>query len=167
MIRFLYIFLLFFMVPSLYAQDSYRDFERGLNLSESQKARVREIRNKYFYEWRSLRRDSITKRLELRELYRNPDGNKGRTQALQQEINGIQQSRQQLYNQYRNEVSRVLNERQKQQYNSFRDTERSRIVRPLRPIEEYDAPGILRRDGPPPRPPRGDTVPFDRRRDNR
>jgi hypothetical protein len=155
MILFLYILLLFILVPPLYAQDSYHEFERGLNLSESQKAQVRDIRNKYFDEWRSLRRDSIAKRLELRELYRYPDQNKGRAQVLQQEINGIQQSRQHLYNQYRNEVSRVLNERQRQQYNSFSDTERRKIIRLLPPREERETPGLIRREAPPPRPPRG------------
>jgi Spy/CpxP family protein refolding chaperone len=132
--RLTYILLfLFVAVPPLFAQDSYQEFERGLNLSEAQRSQVEGIKNRYIEEWRSLKSESIRKRLELRQAYRNPSMDGNRAQALQEDIRGIEQSRQNLYNQYRNEVSRVLNDQQRQRYNSFSENERRKVMHPLRP----------------------------------
>lgn len=134
MIRFTYILLFILtLVPPLYAQDSYQEFERGLNLSDTQRAQMEGIKNRYINEWRYLKGESIRRRLELREIYRNPSNNDGRAQALKDEISGIEQSRQSLYNQYRDEVSRVLNDRQRERYNSFSGAERRRMMHPMRP----------------------------------
>jgi periplasmic protein CpxP/Spy len=132
-IHFFVLLLLFFtVVPPLYSQDSYSEFERGLNLSESQRTQVEGIRNKYIDEWRSLKRESMQKRIELRELNRNPSNNGGRAEALHNDIRSIEQSRENLYNRYRGEVSRVLNPEQRSKYNNFSDMERRRSPHPSR-----------------------------------
>jgi Spy/CpxP family protein refolding chaperone len=129
----LYILLLFLLfVPPLYSQDSYSEFERGLNLTDAQKMRMGEIKNKYINEWHSLKRESIRKRLELKELSRSPSNNSEKIGRLQNEIETIERSRENLYNQYSGEVSRTLNNNQKERYNSFCDTERQKINRPFR-----------------------------------
>jgi Spy/CpxP family protein refolding chaperone len=125
----LLLFLLF--VPPLFAQDSYADFERGLQLTDSQKMKVEEIKKKYINEWRSTKQEVVRKRLELRELSRNQPGNTERIEKLQNEISDIESSRENLYNQYRGEVSRVLNDEQKEKYNNFCTSERRRMMRPL------------------------------------
>ena len=125
----LLLFLLF--VPSLFAQDSYADFERGLQLTDSQKMKVEEIKKKYINEWRSTKQEVVRKRLELRELSRNQPGNTERIEKLQNEISDIESSRENLYNQYRGEVSRALNDEQKEKYNNFCTSERRRMMRPL------------------------------------
>ena len=69
---------LFFCAPSLFGQESYREFEQGLNLSDSQRAQVDGIKRKYMGEWRALKDESARKRLELRELRRDrPDQREG------------------------------------------------------------------------------------------
>ncbi|MEI6153030.1 MAG: Spy/CpxP family protein refolding chaperone [Deltaproteobacteria bacterium] len=123
------LFLLF--VPPLFAQDSYADFERELQLTESQKMKVEEIKKKYINEWRSTKQEAVRKRLELRELSRNQPGNTEKTEKLQNDISDIQRSRKNLYNQYRGEVSRTLNDEQRGKYNNFCTSERRKTMRPM------------------------------------
>jgi Spy/CpxP family protein refolding chaperone len=129
--------LLLLFVPPLYGQDSYAEFERGLGLTDSQKTQVEGIRNKYINEWRGLKQDSIKKRLELRELNKNPAANAEKIDRLNNDIGNIEQSRHNLYNQYRGEVSRTLNREQREKYNSFCDTEQKQKVRPFRQQRRY------------------------------
>jgi Spy/CpxP family protein refolding chaperone len=124
------LFLLF--TPPLYAQNSYSEFERGLNLSDSQRSQVEGIRNRYIDEWRALKQESIQKRLEMRELRRERSNNGGREDMLRSEIRSIEQSRENLFNRYRSEVSRVLNPEQKSRYDNFSDMERRRNMHPSR-----------------------------------
>lgn len=123
------LFLLF--APPLFAQDSYADFERELQLTESQKMKVEEIKKKYINEWRSTKQEAVRKRLELRELSRNQPGNTEKTEKLQNDISDIQRSRKNLYNQYRGEVSRTLNDEQRGKYNNFCTSERRKTMRPM------------------------------------
>ncbi len=122
--------LLFVWVSPLSAQDSYSEFERGLNLSDSQKNQVEGIKRKYLDELRSIRRESMRKRLELREVHRNPRNNGGKEESLRNEIRELEQSRDQIYNRYRSEVGRVLNQEQRERYNSFTESERRRGMGP-------------------------------------
>lgn len=124
----LLLFLLF--VPPLFAQDSYADFEKGLQLTDSQKMKMKEIKKKYINDWRSTKQEAVRKRLELKELFRNQPGNTERIEKLQNEISDIERSRENLYNQYRGEVSRTLNNEQREKYNNFCTSERRRMMRP-------------------------------------
>ncbi len=119
----LVLFLLFIM-PPVWAQNSYSEFERGLGLSEPQRMQVEDIRNRYVNEWQVLRQESARKRMELRELSKDPVTNAGRMNRLQGELQELDTARHNSYQQYRSEVSRSLNERQRQQYNNFCDQER-------------------------------------------
>jgi Spy/CpxP family protein refolding chaperone len=125
----LLLFLLF--VPPLFAQGSYADFERGLRLSGDQKAKVEEIKKKYINEWRSTKHEVVRKRLELRELSGNQPGNTEKIEKLQNEISEIEITRENLYSQYRGEVSRILNDEQREKYNNFCTSERRRMMRPM------------------------------------
>lgn len=116
--------LSFLVVPPLHAQNSYTEFERGLNLSDAQRMRAEGVREKYINDWRSMRQESMRKRIELRELQRNPQLNQQRIDRTQRELQGLRRSRDMSYEQYRSEVSRVLDERQRRRYNSFTDSER-------------------------------------------
>lgn len=119
------------IVSPLYAQHSYFDFERGLKLSDAQRNGIEDIKRKYMDEWRASGREVMKKRLELRDLYKNPSLNRDRIEKLQNEILEIEISRENLYNQYRGEISRILNEEQREKYNNFCDSERKRSMRPL------------------------------------
>ncbi len=125
--------LLFFCLfaSPLYAQHSYFDFERGLNLSDLQKTAVEDIKKKYMDEWRASKGEVIKKRLELKDLGKNPLINRDRAEKLQKEILEIEISRKNLYNQYRGEMSRILNEEQREKYDNFCGSERKRSMRPL------------------------------------
>lgn len=125
--------LLLLFVPPLYGQDSYAEFERGLGLSNSQKTQMEGIKNRYIDEWRALKQESIRKRLELQELNKNPAANPEKIDKLRNEVGEIERSRNNLYNQYRGEVSRNLNKEQRERYNSFCDTEQRQKVRSFRP----------------------------------
>ena len=125
--------LLLLSAPPLFGQDSYAEFERGLGLSHSQKTQMDGIRNRYVDEWRALKQESIRKRLELQELSKNPSANPEKMDKLRNEIGEIERSRNNLYNQYRGEVSRTLNKEQRERYNSFCDTEQRQKVRTFRP----------------------------------
>jgi len=125
--------LLLLFAPPLYGQNSYAGFERGLGLSHSQKTQVEGIKNRYIDEWRTLKQESIRKRLELQELSKNPAANPEKIGKLRNEIGEIEQSRNNLYKQYRGEVSRTLNKEQRERYNSFCDTQKKQKVRSFRP----------------------------------
>ncbi|HNQ63931.1 MAG TPA: Spy/CpxP family protein refolding chaperone [Syntrophorhabdaceae bacterium] len=125
----LLLFLLF--TPPLVAQDTYSDFERGLHLSDTQKAKIQDIKRKYINEIRSTKEEAVKKRLELREVSRNQPGNTERIERLQSEIADIERTRENLFIQYRGEVSRTLNEEQREKYNNFCTSEKRRTMRPM------------------------------------
>ncbi len=119
-----FLLLCLLITPSLWAQNSYSEFERGLALSEPQRTQVEGIRNRYVNEWQALRTETARKRMELRELNRNPGANSARIGRIRGELQELDTARHNSYQQYRSEVSRTLNERQREQYNSFCDQER-------------------------------------------
>jgi hypothetical protein len=129
--------LLLLMAPPVFAQASYREFERGLNLSETQRSRMEGIKQKYMSEWRGLKDESVRKRIELNELQRQrrqPSRNErvGRETRLERDLQGIEQSRERTYRRYRDEVSRVFNEEQRGRYDEFITRERRDMMRPPR-----------------------------------
>ena len=119
-IRFLSVLCaLILFAPPLYAQQSYREFERGLNLSDYQKAQVVDIKRKYMNEWRALNDESARKRLQLREMDRNrPDRREG-AERLRRDLDQIEASRQRLFRSYRGEISTVFNNEQRGQFYRF------------------------------------------------
>jgi Spy/CpxP family protein refolding chaperone len=127
-VSFAILFLLTTMAPAG-AQNSYSEFERGLQLSDPQRAQVEDIRNRYINDWQNMRRESARKRMELRELSRDPSANAARIGRLQGELRDLDTARHNSYRQYRSEVSRTLNDRQKHQYNTFCDQERRNRMR--------------------------------------
>jgi hypothetical protein len=116
--------------PSLLAQESYRDFERGLNLSDTQKSQVNGIRRKYVDEWRSLKEESLKKRLELDELKREQPDRRERVDRVRKDLDQIESSRHRLLRQYSGEVSAVFNEDQRAKYERFKDREARRPLTP-------------------------------------
>lgn len=131
---FLYMLLLpFFVTPPLYGQRSYSDFERGLNLTDDQRMRAEGMKQKYIRDWRSMKEESARKRIELRELQRNPEANRERIDRTQRDLNDIERSRDRSYQRYRSELGQVLDERQRQQYKNFTDSERRQSMGPYRP----------------------------------
>ena len=127
---FLLLSFLLFASP-LFAQDSYFDFERGLKLSDAQRARVEDAKKKYISEWRTCGREAVQKKLELREVYRNPSPNREKIEKLQDELLEIRASRDNMYNQYKGEISRILSEEQREKYDSFTNSERRKMMHPL------------------------------------
>ena len=123
--------LLLLFTPPLVTQDTYSDFERGLHLSDTQKAKIQDIKRKYINEIRSTKEEAVKKRLELREVSRNQPGNTERIERLQSEIADIERTRENLFIQYRGEVSRTLNEEQREKYNNFCTSEKRRTMRPM------------------------------------
>lgn len=123
------ILLLLTVMPPARAQNAYKEFERGLQLSEPQRMQVEDIRNRYTNEWQTLRRESARRRMELRELSKDPGANAARINRIQSELQELDTARHNSYLQYRSEVSRTLNDRQRQQYNTFCDQERQRRMR--------------------------------------
>ncbi len=121
--------VLFALAGPLFAQESYREFERGLNLSDSQRAQVDSIKRKYVDEWRALKEESVRKRTELREL--RPD-QRDRAERVQRELDQIQTARERLFRQYSGEVSGVFSEEQRDRFNRFRDRENRRPMSPPR-----------------------------------
>lgn len=125
------------MAPPIFAQSSYREFERGLNLSETQRNQAEGIKRKYMNEWRDLKGESARKRIELNELqrqrqYRPPTERVERETRLERDLQGIEQSRERLYRRYRDEVSRVFNEEQRGRYDEFIVRERRGMIKPSR-----------------------------------
>jgi Spy/CpxP family protein refolding chaperone len=135
------ILIIFAFAPPLWAQQSYREFERGLNLSETQRSQVDTIKEKYIGEWRALKDESVRKRLELRELSPDRPDQRERAERLQRELNQIEASRHRLYQQYRGEVSTIFNEEQRGRYNRFIESERRRPMNQLPPQGRQVAPG--------------------------
>jgi hypothetical protein len=119
--------LLVFALP-LCAQESYREFEKGLNLSESQRTQADGIKRKYVDEWRTLKEESVKKRVELKELNRSDQ--RERAEKTQRELGQIEASKQRLFRQYTGEVSTVLNEEQRERFNKFRGRENRRPMSP-------------------------------------
>lgn len=133
-IRFLSVLCaLILFAPPLYAQQSYREFERDLNLSEYQKAQVAGIKRKYMNEWRALNDEAAWKRLELREMDRNRPDQRDRAERLRRDLWQIEASRQRLFRSYRGEISTVFNNEQRGQFNRFTQQESRRAVRPMDP----------------------------------
>ena len=132
MIRFFLLLcaLLISFVSPLLAQESYHEFERGLNLSESQRTQVEDIKWKYMGEWRALRMASARKRFELRELQRYEPDQLEKAERVQRELDQIEASRQTLFRQYCGEVSTVLNQEQRCRFNRFMSWESRRPVYP-------------------------------------
>ncbi len=124
-------FLVSFAVPLL-AQESYREFERGLNLSESQRAQVEDIKRRYMGEWRTLRMESARKRFELWELRRFRPDQWERAERVQRELDQIDAEKLRLFRQYRDEVSAVFNEEQRERFNRFTGRENRRSLYPPR-----------------------------------
>lgn len=127
--------LFFFCASPLFAQHSrsYSEFERDLALTEPQKAQVEGIRNKYFDEWRAVRKESTRKRLKLKELSRNPSVSPEKMGRLKNELRELETTRGNIYDQYKAEVLRVLNDRQRERYNNFFDTGNGKIMHQPRP----------------------------------
>ncbi|HVN24601.1 MAG TPA: Spy/CpxP family protein refolding chaperone [Syntrophorhabdales bacterium] len=123
------IFLGLFFAPAE-AQNSYQEFEKGLNLSDSQREQAQEIKKKYMDELRTLNNESARKRLELQSVDRNSEAGRERSRRLENELNSVQSSKENLYRRYRGEVSGVLNEQQRGQYEKFSNGERMRGVSP-------------------------------------
>jgi hypothetical protein len=128
---------LFLMSPPVFAQASYREFERDLNLSETQRNQMEGIKRKYMNEWRGLKDESVRKRIELNDIQRNrralaPNGKIDRQERLERDLQGIEQSRERVYRRYRDEVSRVFNNEQRGRYDQFIARERQGLMRPPR-----------------------------------
>jgi hypothetical protein len=123
-----------FALP-LYAQQSYREFERELNLSEYQRAQVDCITRKYMNEWRALNDESARKRLELRELYLYRPDQRERAARLERDLSQMEASRQRLFNSYRGEISTVFSNEQRGRFNRFTEQENRRAVRAARPTD--------------------------------
>ncbi len=145
------------LAPPLLAQESYREFERGLNLSESQRSQIDGIKRKYMGEWMSLKNESARKRLELREMDRERPGERERAERIERELQDLHTSRQRLFRQYQGEVSGILNDEQRSRYNAFVNRERKRPMNmprygPMHPPGRMDNPpsvvGPVRPSGP-------------------
>jgi Spy/CpxP family protein refolding chaperone len=132
--KLIFFLLLFFScAPSLFAQNSYSQFEKSLELTEPQKVQVQVIRNKYINEWQTVRKEFMRKRLEQRELCKNPTAGPEKCGKLENELRDLQTARGNIYNQYRVEVSRILNEKQRERYNNFFNAENRKMTHPPRP----------------------------------
>ena len=116
--------------PSLFAQESYQEFERGLNLSESQRAQVEGIKRRYMDEFMALRMESARKRFELRELERYEPDQREKIERTARELDQIQAAKVRLFRQYRGEVSAVFNQEQRGRFNRFMGRENRRPVYP-------------------------------------
>jgi Spy/CpxP family protein refolding chaperone len=132
--KIIFILLLFFScAPSAFAQNSYKEFERSLELTEPQKIQMQGIRNKYINEWKTVRKESVRKRLELKELCKNPAASFEKCGKLENELRDLETVRGNIYNQYRGEVSKVLNEKQRERYNNFFNAENRKMTHPPQP----------------------------------
>ena len=108
------------------AQDSYRDFEKELNLTDAQRQQVEGINKKYIGEWQSLKNEAVRRRLELQGVDQGSPAGRERARKLESELHGIRSSRENLYRQYKGEVYGVLDEKQRGRYDRFVDGERHR-----------------------------------------
>ncbi|MCX8022240.1 MAG: Spy/CpxP family protein refolding chaperone [Syntrophorhabdaceae bacterium] len=128
---YLFFILLTCLTSPLLAQDSYEDFERGLNLSGPQRAKIEDIKKKYMAEWKTINREIMGKRMELRDLYRNPNQSGERIERLHREIFELESLREDLFGRYKAELSKVLDEKQKERYNDFSNAEKRRGMSPM------------------------------------
>ena len=141
-IRFLSVLCaLILFAPPLYAQQSYREFESGLNLSDYQRAQVVDIKRKYMNEWRALNDESARKRLELREMDRNRPDQRDRAERLRRDLDQIEMSRQRLFRSYRGEISTVFNNEQRGRFNRFTEQENRRAARSMDPRPRHRSYG--------------------------
>ena len=132
--KLIFLLLLFFScVPSLFAQNSYSEFEKSLELTEPQKMQMQSIRNRYINEWQITRKEFVKKRLEKKELCKNSAAGPEKCVKLETELRDLETARGSIYNQYRGEVSRVLNEKQRERYNNFFNAENRKMTHPLQP----------------------------------
>ena len=125
--------MFFSCVPALFAQNSYSEFEKSLELTEPQKAQMQGIRNKYINEWQTVRKEFMRKRLEQRELCKNRAAGPEKCGKLENELRDLETTRGNIYNQYRGEVSKVLNEKQRERYNNFFNAENRKMTHPPQP----------------------------------
>ncbi|HUJ69043.1 MAG TPA: Spy/CpxP family protein refolding chaperone [Syntrophorhabdales bacterium] len=132
--------LLVSLAVPLLAQESYREFERDLNLSDAQRAQVEGIKRKYMGEWRMLRMESARKRFELRQILRFQPDQWERVERAQRELDQIEAEKLRLFRQYRDEVSAVFNEEQRGRFNRFLGRENRRPVYPPRYAPPPNAP---------------------------
>ncbi len=128
---------LFLFALPLYAQQSYREFEQELNLSEYQRAQVDSIKRKYMNEWRALNDESARKRIELRELYLFRPDQRERAARLERDLCQIEASRQRLFRSYRGEISTVFTNEQRARFNRFTEQENRKAVRAVRPTDPH------------------------------
>ena len=128
--------LCLFVVPSLSAQESYHEFERGLNLSESQKAQAWAIQRKYIGEWRALTDESMRKRFELRKLDPARPDQRERAERLQRDMFQIEAAKQRLFHEYHREVSSVFTEEQRWRFHRFMEQENRRAMHPPTPLDQ-------------------------------
>ena len=124
------VFVPLVFVPLVAAQESYHEFERGLNLSESQRTQADNIKKRYFNQWKTLREESVRRRLELRDLKEERPDQREKAQRLQRELDQIRASRQRSFRQYRGEVSTLFNDEQRSRFDRFTDRENRRPVNP-------------------------------------
>lgn len=118
--------LSFPLTPPLFAQDSYGEFERGLNLTDSQKRRAEGVREKYTEEWRAQRQEALKRKLELMDLNKKPSENREKIDRTRRELRDMDRSTERSYNQYRSELYRILDDRQRKQFNNFTYSERKK-----------------------------------------
>ena len=116
--------------PSLLAQQSYGEFERGMNLTDTQRTQVDGIKRKYMDEWRSLNDESARKRLEMREMDPNRPDQREKAEKLHRDLDRIETSRQRLFGRYRGEMSGVLTSEQRGRFNRFTAQENRKAVGP-------------------------------------
>jgi hypothetical protein len=132
--KLIFILLFFFScAPSAFAQNSYKEFEKSLELTEPQKVQMQGIRNKYINEWQTVRKEFMRKRLEMKELCKIPAAIPEKCGKLENELRDLEAARGNIYNQYRGEVSKVLNERQKERYNNFFNAANRKMTYPPQP----------------------------------
>jgi hypothetical protein len=132
----LFLCLLFlFLASSLSAQESYREFERGLNLSESQRAQAWAIKRKYIGAWRALTVASMMRRFELRMLDPARPDQREQAERLQRDLVQIEFARRRLFHQYRREVSSLFTEEQRGRFHRFVEQENRRAMHPVGPFD--------------------------------
>ncbi len=158
----LYILILLLFAIPVQAQESYQEFERGLNLSDTQRQQIDGLRKKYTDEWRTLNNESARKRLELQGVDRNSEAGRERARRLENDLNNIHSSRENLYRQYRGEVSGVLNDQQRGRYDRFLSGDRQRGMMP-QPRQRGMMPPQGQRGMMPPQGQRGMTPPSGQR----
>ena len=131
--HFVMVLLLAYLVCPASAQESYRDFEKELNLTDAQRQQVEGINKKYIGEWQNLKNEAVRRRLELQEVDQGSPAGRERARKLESELQGNRASRENLYRQYKGEVYGVLNEQQRGRYDKFVDGERQRGMMPGSP----------------------------------